>query len=161
VARTLTARPDRMLGHLIDRTREQRLTGPVDKATYRTFRLPLQRPDDGSSAHTVACELCGQRVRVRLYSVAHTVRLRRRWLGLCGAGLVVLGLAVFSGFGPHPVLPDTAGLALLSAFAAAVGFAAAVAGFTAYRVEDGVRMLKPTARPQHNLLQPGRLGSRA
>ncbi|HEY2062619.1 MAG TPA: hypothetical protein VGH57_29905 [Amycolatopsis sp.] len=109
----------------------------------------------------MACELCGQQVRIRLYSVAHTVRLRRRWLGLCGAGLVVLGLAVFGAFGPDPVLLDTAGLAVLSAFAAAVGFAAAVAGFTAYWLEDGVRMLEPNARPQHNLLQPGRLGSRA
>ena len=154
VVKKLAAQPDRQLGHLVDLTREQRLSGSVTKFSYQTFPLALRRPERGTSDHEVACELCGQEVRVRLYSVPDTVRLRRRWLTMCVISLVVLGVLLVDFFSPSPAILDTAWLALLSALVAATALGTAVAGFTAYFVEDGVRMRKPSVRPGHNLIQP-------
>ncbi|WP_328604818.1 hypothetical protein OG943_32950 [Amycolatopsis sp. NBC_00345] len=149
MVRTLTARPTVKLGHLIGKSYESRFTGDVTKSTYRTCSLP-ERPDEGSRVQAVACEYCEELVGFRIYSIAGTVRLRRRWLVLGCVGLVVSGLAGADLFRSHPLLAQTAGLVVLSAALVALGLAAVIAGFIGCRQDDGVRLL--SGRPRHNML---------
>jgi hypothetical protein len=149
VVRKLAARPSVKLGHLIGKTYESRFTGDVTKSTYRTCSLP-ERPAEGSVVQAVACEFCEELVGFRLYSIAGAVRLRRRWLALGCVGLVVSGLAGADMIRSHPLMAQTAGLAVLSAALVVAGLTAVIAGFIGCRQDDGVRLL--SGRPQHNML---------
>jgi hypothetical protein len=47
---------------------------------FRVFPLNVRRSDHGSSLHEVTCDMCGERIEVRVDSIGHTTRKRRLWL---------------------------------------------------------------------------------
>lgn len=137
--RTLTERPRGRLAHHLGSSYS--FWTSTTTHSYMTWPIPLERPETGIATGPVMCGTCMRPVTFRLYDAERTTQLRRLWLVLCAASLVVcaigIGFLVHVADVPADDIPAIGFVALLTAIIG--GGLSAILWFSVWWAEEGLR----------------------